>query len=422
MRAFQNVCALAAIGVLAISAAADESFVLEDELNVVAERRQKSVEQAVDLRPVVPVPHIGAVGGLMYSAVGWVRDATVDATRKVTITAQAGTLADGVFTSDGSAEMMVQAGLTGEGTVFWSTSGVEAKLYQLKHTVWAGSNVDPTGYLYGYLDFTQCNFDLATPDEICAAVAGEITHPFVVRQDFDRPWQPIEKGVEGSGIATDAELASGVTTATAFSFTGSGTLHYEYKLGDGSLVVKADGVAVEALAATAEWVGRTISFADFDAHEVSFAYTAANGGRAALRNVRWEEADVSARVWRDGARVRVDLREGVRTPKYFNEILPFAYSSTNWIGVAKATAASSVRVTLVPMAGQGADTTQWTESGDPIELYSGTGEGSVKWPKPENGLWKATFDILNDDTGIYSEDAFFDLRKTRNLGFMLMVF
>ena len=36
-------------------------------------------------------------------------------------------------------------------------------------------------------------------------------------------------------------------------------------------------------------------------------------------------------------------------------------------------------------------------------------------------MWKATFDILNGETSIYSEEAWFDLRQTRVPGFLLML-
>ena len=400
------------VGVAAFSAAAEG--LREDELTPPM-RTEGTAVQPLDLRACWPIRLRRAIG-LAYSAVGW--DFTPQsAGASVRLNLVDGIFDGKVFTPTGSSQNLA-TGLTGKDSFTWYPQ-VENKVYRILHEVTRNTTVVEGETLNAYFDFTEC--DTVTESDLRSAALG-VTCAIVMVHDDDSPWLPIDLEVAGSGVETDTGFAAGAATTLAFTFTGRGTLHYEYALDGGSLAVLADGMAAGAFAEPTEWQEGAIQFDDINAHTVTFAYTAAGDGVVAqLRNVRWQEDDSGA--WANGGRggVRWDLREGVRRPKYFNEILPFAYSSTNWVGVTGATAASSVRVTLVPLAGTGDDATQWTESGDPIELYRGSGEGSVKWPKPKKGLWKATFDILNDDTGVYSEDAFFDLRDTRASGLVLMV-
>ena len=410
---------------LTLSAAADS--VRENELDVESVMQQMSIpQQVVDLRPVFPVESLedSALKGLMYSANSWVRDASADATRTATITAQAGSLADGVFTPDGSAELTVLPATPGEGTVDWVATEISKRVYRLTHTSRRGGTVDTAGTCYGYLDFTHCAI-YASQEDVEAAVLGAITHKIAVIQDAIWPWQPLDSSVVRSGIETDELLSRGETTATTFTFKGRGVLHYEYELTGGTLAVDADGETVSVFAAaTADWVSCQVSFEGFGAHEVAFAYTAAgNYAVAAIRNVRWVVDDVSMWTQKGGDETRVDLREGVRTPKSRDEILPFEYSSTNWIGVAGATAESKAHVRVVQMTGSDPAVTNWTtEVADTSSvLYDAPGEDTVCW-KPKVGcVWKATFDILNGETSIYSEEAWFDLRQTRVPGFLLML-
>ena len=186
----------------------------------------------------------------------------------------------------------------------------------------------------------------------------------------------------------------------------------------------ADGEVVSTFTeTTAGWVSRQVPFEDIVAHEVSFVYTADGNGMAAIRNIRWEMDDESTWAQNGGDETRVDLREGVRTPKYRNEVLPFAYSSTNWIGVAGATAASKAHVRIVQMTGSDPAVTNWTtEVADTSRvLYDAPGEDTVCWKPKVGRVWKATFDILNGEKSIYSEEAWFDLRQTRAPGFLLML-
>ena len=385
-----------------------------------------SAESSCDLRTTFPVASLEdkALKGLMYSAFGWVRGAAADATRTATITAQAGMLANGVFTPDGSAELTVLPSTPGEGTTDWALTTISKKVYRLTHTVKKGGTDDAAGLCYGYLDFTHC-VSWASQAEVEAAVLGAITHRIAVIQDELRPWQPLDSTAVRSGIETDELLAAEETTATTFTFRGRGVLHYEYDLTGGTLAVVADDEVVSTFTAeTADWVSCQVSFEGFGAHEVAFVYTAAGGGTAAaIRNVRWVVDDDSTRTQKDGDQTRVDLREGVRTPKNRDEVLPFAYSSTNWIGVAGATATSKAHVRIVQMTGSDPVVTNWTTevAGTSRVLYDAPGEDVVSRKLKVGCVWKATFDILNGGESIYREESWFDLRLTRVPGFLLMI-
>ena len=411
--------------VTALSAKAD--FVRECELNAVTDVLLTSAPlQAVDLRTVFPVEKLKeepALKGLMYSALGFERGASADATRTAKITARAGALVNGIFAYDDSAEITVLPPTTGEGVVDWAETRISKKLYQLTHTVMK-NGVAEGAILYGYFDFTHCVMEIATQEEVEAAVFGAITHPIAVRQDDDSPWQPIDTAEVRSGIATDEWLKPEDKTATTFTFKGHGVLHYEYDLSGGTLEVVADGVVVSTFAQEiAEWASCQVSFAGHGAHEVSFVYTASGDAMAAIRNVRWEEQDEDSRTAGAGAGIRVDLQEGVRTPKKFAQVLPFQYSSTNWIGnVIQVNAESVARVTIVQLTGTDSDVRNWTEEvpGTFRELVKKPGENAVNW-RPKKGVWKATFDILNGEERIHQETAIFDLRNSNGVGLVLIL-
>ena len=128
---------------------------------------------------------------------------------------------------------------------------------------------------------------------------------------------------------------------------------------------------------------------------------------------------------RDGvfSGVRMDLQKGVRTPKRLADVLPFVYSSTNWLGdVVNVSAESVARVTLVQLTGEGDDVTTWTDVVPNTfkELVKKPGEGEVKW-RARKGVWKAAFDILNNDTSIRTEEAIFDLRNSIAPGLLIWV-
>ena len=411
-----------AVVVSALAAKAD--YVCEDELDGAVVVQQMSVpRQVADLRTTFPEASLedAALTGLMYSANSWVRDAAEDASRTARITAQAGTLANGVFTPDGNAEVTVGTGLTGEGTVDWAVSGISKKVYRLTHTALRGGSVDAGGTCYGYFDFTHCTAGSASQADVEAAVLGAITHKIVVTQDEVWPWQPIDTTAVRSGIVTDEALEPETETATVFAFKGHGVLHYEYDLSGGTLVVIADDKVVATFTEPkADFAPCHVSFDGYGAHEVSFVYTAVGGAVAAIRNVRWEVLDESSRTTGAGEQVCVDLQEGeVRTPARFEHVQPFVYSPTNFTGTVDG---KSARVSIVQLEGADPDVTKWTTEvrGTARVLKEATDEGGVKW-RAKAGVWKATFEIFDGPTLKDTQIKFFDLRDAKGKGLLIFI-
>lgn len=391
-------------------------------------KRMEGVRSApVDLRIVFTVAKLSdepALQNLAYSAIGWEREAVADASRKVTVTAQSGTLVNDNFLSDGEPELTVLPETTGRGTCNWTVRTFSKCIYRLTHVVSAGGVVDASATLYGYLDFTHCE-GVASQKEVKAAVLGSLTHEIDVVQDADWPWQPIDLAVVRAGIKTDGALPAGTETATTFAFSGCGVFHYEYALSGGNLAIWVDGEKVLEPDVAVAWQGGQLAFADCRAHDVVFAYVAGGDGTtAALRNVVWEESE--GRRYGSGLcdAVQLDLQEGVRTAEFLTDILPFAYSSTNWVGdVTGADAASVARVTVVQLTGTDSDVQTWTNEVPNTRrvLAETSGEGEVRWRGKGLGVWKATFDILDGDDSLHQESVIFDLRTSRYGGFYLLV-
>lgn len=401
---------MTALAVCTTAVLADD-FVREDELVAVTDLQLcESGEKRIDMRLQIPVATLTdeVLKGITYSARGWRFDIPEDDPgRTVTITARAGTLVGGVFTPTDS-EMTVAAARTGEGTFDWTPSAVLNKVYQLAHVTRCGDAIEES--VYGYFDFTGCDFLV----QLEAAAVADDSHTIGMALDGTHPWRPISSEIPRSGIRTDPGLTTAETSAMTFSVTGCGTLHFEYALDGGSLTVAVDGEPFETLASADDWQRRSVELGRYGTHEIRFVYTAAGGGKtAALREVCWSPDEGAARACGEMDGVCLDLCEGVRTPKWLSEVLPFAYSSTNWIGDVRGAAA---RVTVAELEGTGPDVTKWAVKGS-CELYDGPGEGTVRW-SPQTGVWKATFEIPG---GSHVEDAWFDLRDSCGDGILLML-
>lgn len=389
-----------------------------------SDRAMQGIETVVDCRETYPVIWLDGdtvVQGLNYSAIGWDLEPAGDSSRTVAITARSGTLANGVFTPDGSAEFEVMPAKEGRGLFDWQLGEIGKRVYRLEHKVTKGGSDVQEETLYGYFDI----HGRATQAEVEAAVMDEIPHAAVVRQDEAWPWQPIDFAMAGAGIATGSDIPQGVAATTAFTVHGCGDFRYKYMMTGGELKVIADGETVAIFAEPAMLTALQISFADDREHEVSFVYTSAGDGTTAvLRNVRWDLPDENLRASGGYDAVRVDLRDAlVRSPERLSDVLPFAYSSTNWIGDVEGVSAASVaRVTIVRLKEtEGVDMKDWDEvPGTLRELKREVGEGEVKW-NARKGVWRATFDILEGNVSIHPESVIFDLRKSRSPGMALFL-
>lgn len=434
MKILQRACWMAAVGAWIVPVVADETYLREGELDPPSVRQAGALECAVDCRDfftktVREEDHV--VSGINYSAIGWESVAAADPARTVTIIARPGTLANGVFTPlVGAAEIEVMSAREGRGVFDWSVEGVDRRVYQLEHTVRKGGLVDDSETLYGYFSIIV----RASQSVVESAVLAEVSQPIAVRQDAEWPWQPMgDITTEGSGVSTASDIPQDAVTATAFAFRGCGTLHYEYGLTGGELSVVVDGeTAATCNEPTAGWVARQIPFAAFGMHEVVFSYAAdGDGSQACIRNVRWEVPDKGDCTSGGRSDVRVDLRDsGIRSLERSSEVLPFVYSSTNWVGFTTNSAEAVVqiggksvaRVTIVKLTGDdGADVRQWTELPKTRkELKRAVGEGEIKW-YPRKGVWKATFDILDGEDEVHHEETIFDLRDMRTNGLVMFI-
>ena len=392
-----------------------------------ADRVSGSCETAVDCREVYPVTTWldgeTVVKGLNYSAIGWDLEPAGDPSRTVAITARSGTLANGVFTPDGSAEFEVMPANGGRGLFDWRLGDIAGGVYRLVHKVTEGGSDVDEAPLYGYFYIRK----RASQSEAEAALIDSITHPIAVHQDEQWPWQPIDFAVKGTGLVTEPTIPQGVETETSFSVKGRGILHYEYGLTGGGLVVVADGNVIATHDdPTPGWVSCRIAFDGYGEHEVAFVYTAAGDGtEAGLRKVRWEILSESQRVADGLDNLCVDLTDGgVRSPERLSDVLPFVYSSTNWIGDVEGVSAASVaRVTIVRLKEtEGVDMKDWDEvPGTFKELKRSVGEGEITW-NARKGVWRATFDILEGEDDIHQEAVLFDLRESRGPGMAIILY
>lgn len=148
-----------------------------------------------------------------------------------------------------------------------------------------------------------------------------------------------------------------------------------------------------------------------------------------LSNVRNDACVLGAGQAGDGA---VGLREGVLVVRRTKELMPFAWSSTNFTGnvLVKDTGfvtidpASKASVRVVQVTGDGADVSQWTTevAGTAKTLVSEQqGEGEVKWDGVKRGVWKAEFVIQKQGGEAYRETRILDLRNY-GMGFAMLVF
>ena len=380
-----------------VDAAAPAPFVLAAD---------EKTDVSLDLSAIWDRTDLSAIG-VAYSAVGWALTAD-ESDRTVT-------LAYFKTNEEASAATEIASGLTGCGTQTWTPSGVAKDGYELRHSVYDGLTEVAGERLSAFFTFANCQME-ATPEEVRDAVLG-IGEPCIVTNDADHPWQPL------AGAGSGAAAPAGTNTQIGFAVAGEGALSFGVRLDGGTLAVLVDGVSVATYDSVADWTAVTLPIVGRTAHTVAFAYTAADGTTsAALRGVSWKtDAGRLSAASCDGA--RVDLREGAKTIMRREQLLPFVYSHTNFVGVAGATAESVARVSIVRLAPDEPtdDLSLWTNAvaGTERVLREESDESSVRW-RGHGGVWRATFDILNGEDTVHTETAIFDMREFCP-GFMLML-
>ena len=363
---------------------------------------------AIDLSETWVVTKIREIG-VAYSSVGWEMD-PVDSGNTVTLSLRP---ADG-----SSAKVTIASGLTGANVYSWTPSGVTKTTYCLLHEVMHGAARDAKQDLVANFDFSNCDTGGATAKEILEAAFADGSQSYDFSSDEENPWQPI--GGSGEGVLSEA----GVPSVFVVRVKGGGSLSFGYLLTTASsdaLRVLVDGVEVTKLNMATQWAEDSLTIDSRGEHIVTFAFEGTDG-QAGVKGIRWRESE-GVQLCQLSDPVTVDLQEGVRTPSRLSDILPFEYSSTNWIGDVVGISAESVaRVTIVGLKGTDPDVRNWTDEvpGTFATLLRKVGEGQVKW-KPHQGVWLATFDILNDDSSIHQESVIFDLRKSRAAGLVLFI-
>ena len=395
----------------------------EAAVNVKTDRGSWSLAKtALDLSASwsVEKPDSDVLKNLSYSSVGWDFDEG-EAGFSTKLTATAGTLEDGAFTPGADPDIIVEEALTGRRTDYaWQPDGVGKKLYKLAHTVAKSTTVDRLRTLNAYFDFSGCVM-AATRGEVEAAVRSGVGYELELQGETETLWQPVAGA--GSGVTAPSGLASGGTSTMSFAFDGTGTLSWKWSLVGGTVSATIDGRPVETLANVAGWTQATAQVDDYGHHLVVFTFTSAGDGKtASLKDVVWNRPSADERAADSSAAVVVDLREGVRRLKKFEELLPFVYSPTNFVGLSGTTAGSVARVSVVQLAPELTDDlTQWTNTiaGTEMVLVEASDESSVLW-SAKQGVWRALFEIEDEGGVVHAESAIFDLRKYCN-GLMLIL-
>ena len=359
----------------------------------------ESPEVALDLSSVWTVESLQSdlLKGISYSSVGW--DILPDE--------KGSTVSLSAAPTSGGERSVIASSLSGRGTLDWAVSAVQKTVYEMTHEVTtSASKIDVNGFLYAYYDFSNCKMS-ATHLEIVQAVLG-FGHSVTVTDDEDDPWQPIAGA--GEGVAATASTVGGETTSLTFDFVGKGTFSWQYALDAGALNVTTDGVPVRAYASATEgWTADGLAF-DYGAHTVVFTFAGATGD-ARLKSVVWREAADEGRAETTSAAFVADLRDGVRCLRNRPELLPFAFSHTNWVGDVTADSNAVVRVDVVRIIGEGDDCSLWSEvDGTKKTLIEGSDEGTVQWrARSHSGIWKATMSIELKKKVQQMLEAYFDL-------------
>ena len=341
---------------------------------------------------------------ILWSSLGWGDVAEPESGKSVTL--------EIVRQTTGGEATILASGLKGfRQTYGWSLRGVTDQSFGFRHVVIGGSPLEtPMNASFSIEKGLILLREALRPDD-----GSGWDYTFAI--DEINGWEPIDG--PGEGIK-----ASAGTSSFAFVVGGRGTFLFDYALGGGSWTITVDGAPVqETPGAASDWspFQFAIDASGRSSHTIVFTATLSGDDDFAwIRNVRWRDAD-----WRTGAGAgsgaAVDLREGVLVAYRADELMPFAWSSTNFTGNALVEgrgfvaidpqSVASVRV--VQVTGAGDDVSQWTTEVSDTEktlVAEKQGEKTVKWKGVQPGVWKADLVITTGGDEAYRETRILDLR------------
>ena len=354
---------------------------------------------------------------ILWSSLGWEDVAEEENGKTVTLRL--------IPRSAGEAQTLMEAQTGFRQTFVWKPGEVTKQVYDIKHIVVGGS---PLEELNAHFSFEHYDHVAPSEADVRAAIKSDdgTGWNFGIVNDLKNWWNLA--GGPGEGIA-----APQGDSAFAFTVDGHGTFFFDYTLGGGTWTVSVDGVAVKPLAEAADWTESGLSLEGMRAHTIVFSTDLPAGGDfALLRNVRWVDEDWCSSAGA-GSGTAVDLRTNdVLVVKRSDELMPFAWSSTNFTGNAlvKNTgfitidpqSVASVRV--VQVTGAGDDVSQWATEVAGTErtlVAEQQGEGTIKWRHIKPGVWKAELVIKTNGSETYRETRIFDLRKYAGPGLLIFV-
>ena len=352
---------------------------------------------------------------ILWSSLGWEDAAEAEGGKTVTLQ---------LVSSSGDDPQTLASGLKGHRqTYVWTPDGVANLVYDLKHIVVGGS---PLETLNACFSFENAARVAPSEADVRAAIGSDdgTGLTYGIANDTGNWWTTV--GGPGEGIVAPEGKSSFKITVE-----GSGHLRFDYALGGGAWTVKVDGIEVRTMDA-ADWTVAEVSVdGALAAHVIEFVTNLSDGDTAALKNVRWVDTDDCFGAGRCGIGA-VDLREGVLVVRRANELMPFAWSSTNFTGVIEIGLGETQRidpqsvasVRVVQVTGAGDDVSLWTTELDDTAKTLVTelqGEGTVKWKGVKAGVWKAELVIETGGIETYRETRILDLRNYAGPGLLLFV-
>ena len=369
---------------------------------------------ALDLSDVWDKRNVNAEQ-ILWSSLGWEDTAEEESGKTVTLQLDLGSSGD---------PQILASGLRGHRQTFvWTPGVVKPQVYNIKHVVIGGSPLETD--LNAYFSFEHYEHVAPSEADVRAAIRFDdgTGWDFGIVNDEVNWWNLA--GGPGEGLV--APQGKSIFT---FTVEGHGAFFFDYTLAGGVWTVKVDGAVVRTMDAVANWTGVELPMdASLVTHVIEFVAELSGGDSAALKNVRWVDSD-DRFGGGQGGNGMVDLREGALIVRRANELMPFAWSSTNFTGNAlvKDTgfvaidpqSVASVRV--VQVTGEDEDVSQWTTevAGTDKTLVSEMqGEGTVKWKGVKPGVWKADLVITSPTGETYRETRILDLREYVGQGLVL---